>query len=53
VVAVIEWLQVNRKELKPAPVDLEELAIGFDPATKKFLINLKFSYVLILCQKLS
>ena len=40
-VAVIEWLQVNRKELKPAPVDLDELTNGFDPAMKEFLVKNK------------
>ena len=40
-VAVIEWLQVNRKELKPAPVDIEELTTGFDPAMKEFLVKNK------------
>ena len=40
-VAVIEWLQVNRKELKPAPVDIEELTDGFDPAMKDFLVKNK------------
>ena len=40
-VAVVEWLQSHRKWLKPAPVDLEELAKGFDPATKEFLIKNK------------
>jgi cytochrome c5 len=40
-VAVIEWLQVNRKELKPAPVDIEELTNGFDPSMKEFLVKNK------------
>ena len=37
--AVVEWLKDHLNELKPAPVDLEELAKGFDPATKEFLIK--------------
>ncbi len=37
--AVVEWLNDHLNELKPAPVDLEALAKGFDPATKKFLIK--------------
>ena len=40
-VAVVEWLQVHRKELKPIPVDIEELTKGFDPATKEFLVKNK------------
>ena len=39
--AVIEWLQVHRKELKPIPVDLEELTKGFDPETKEFFVKNK------------
>ncbi len=38
-VAVVEWLNAHLNELKPAPVDLEELAKEFDPATKEFLIK--------------
>ena len=37
--AVVEWLKDHINELKPAPVDLEELTKGFDPATKEFLIK--------------
>ena len=37
--AVVKWLKVHLNELKPAPVDLEELAKGFDPKTKEFLIK--------------
>ena len=37
--AVVEWLKDHLNELKPAPVDLEELAKGFDPKTKEFLIK--------------
>ena len=37
--AVVEWLKDHINELKPAPVDLEKLAEGFDPTTKEFLIN--------------
>ncbi len=37
--AVVEWLKDHLNELKPAPVDLEELTKGFDPATKEFLIK--------------
>lgn len=40
-VAVIEWLQVNRKELEPTPVDTDELTNGFDPAMKEFLVKNK------------
>ena len=40
-VAVIEWLQVNRKELRPAPVDIDELTNGFEPAMKEFLVKNK------------
>jgi cytochrome c5 len=40
-VAVIEWLQVNHKELKPAPVDIDELTKGFDPGMKEFLVKNK------------
>ncbi len=41
VVAVIEWLQVNRKELKPTSVDIDKLTEGFDPAMKEFLVKNK------------
>ncbi len=37
--AVIEWLKDHLDELKPAPVDLEELTKGFDTETKEFLIK--------------
>jgi hypothetical protein len=37
--AVVEWLKDHLDELKPAPVDLDELAKGFDPTTKEFLIK--------------
>jgi len=37
--AVVKWLKVHINELKPAPVDLEELSKGFDPTTKEFLIK--------------
>ena len=37
--AVVQWLKDHFNELKPAPVDLEELAKGFDPTTKEFLIK--------------
>ncbi len=37
--AVVEWLKDHLNELKPAPVDLEELTKGFDPTTKEFLIK--------------
>ena len=40
-VAVIEWLQVHRKELKPAPVDIDGLTTGFDSAMKEFLVKNK------------
>ena len=43
--AVVEWLKGHINELKPAPVDLEELAKGFDPTTKEFLIK----YNCLLC----
>lgn len=37
--AVVEWLKDHLNELKPAPVDLEELAKEFDTTTKEFLIK--------------
>ncbi|NOG83103.1 MAG: hypothetical protein HND49_04685 [Planctomycetes bacterium] len=37
--AVIEWLQVHRKELKPTSVDINVLTEGFGPEMKEFLIE--------------
>ena len=37
--AVVEWLKVHINELKPAPVDIDELTKEFNPAMKEFLIK--------------
>ncbi len=37
--AVVEWLKVHINELKPAPVDIDELTKEFNPAMKEFLVK--------------
>lgn len=37
--AVVKWLKVHFNELKPAPVDIDELTKGFNPEMKEFLVK--------------
>jgi len=37
--AVVKWLKDHFNELKPAPVDIDELTKGFNPEMKEFLVK--------------
>ena len=37
--AVVVWLKDHINELKPAPVDIDELTKGFNPEMKEFLVK--------------